>query len=128
MQKPDILEHGTELRVITRFTAALNENKEAEFRRTISTRFENSALRAPDSFRDLEILKLPKGELEIVESTTDDQGRCETVAREKPEPPSISSFSSKTRPKAAGSSMTSCSASRKKGPAPPNPLSNSWIS
>jgi hypothetical protein len=83
MQKPDILEHGTELRVISRFTAALNENKEAEFRRTISTRFENSALRAPDSFRDLEILKLPKGELEIVESTHDEQGRCETVAKEK---------------------------------------------
>ncbi|MFN5076443.1 MAG: hypothetical protein ACK5MO_12695, partial [Planctomyces sp.] len=43
MQTPDILAHGTELRVITRFTAALNENKEAEFRRTISTRFEISA-------------------------------------------------------------------------------------
>ncbi|MFM7832887.1 MAG: DUF3828 domain-containing protein [Planctomycetaceae bacterium] len=83
MQKPDILEHGTELRVISKFSASLNENKEAEFRRTVSTRFENSALRAPDSFRDLEILKLPKGELEIVESSEVEAGRCETVAREK---------------------------------------------
>ena len=83
MQKPDILEHGTELRVISKFSASLNEDKEAEFRRTVSTRFENSALRAPDSFRNLEILKLPKGELEIVESSEVEAGRCETVAKEK---------------------------------------------
>jgi hypothetical protein len=83
LQKPDFIEHGTEQRVISKFSASLNENKETEFRRSISTRFENAALRAPDAFRDLDILKLPKGTLEVVESSIDEQGRCETVAKEK---------------------------------------------
>ena len=83
LQKPDFIEHGTEQRVISKFSASLNENKEAEFRRSISTRFENAALRAPDAFKDLDILKLPKGTLEVVESSIDEQGRCETVAKEK---------------------------------------------
>lgn len=81
--KPDIIEHGTELRVITHFTDALAENKEQPFRRTVSTRFEKQALRSPDAFNDLEILKLPKEQLEIIESKAIDASRYETVAKAK---------------------------------------------
>ena len=81
--KPDIIEHGTELRVITQFTDALAENKEPAFRRVVSSRFEKQALRSPDAFSDLEILKLPKAKLEIVESKSVDANRMETIAKEK---------------------------------------------
>lgn len=80
---PSVLEHGTEKRVIDRFTQSLDESNERAFRRAVSTRFEQQALRSPEAFRDLEILKLPKGDLEIVESTEKDKGRYETVAKEK---------------------------------------------
>lgn len=81
--KPDIIEHGTELRVITHFTDALAENKEQPFRRTVSTRFEKQALRTSEAFSDLEILKLPKEHLQIVESKSVDANRYETVAKAK---------------------------------------------
>ncbi|MEY2725305.1 MAG: hypothetical protein RLZZ458_1172 [Planctomycetota bacterium] len=80
---PSVLEHGTEKRVIDRLSQALQESNERAFRRAVSTRFEQKALRSPDAFRDLEILKLPKAELEVVESTEKEAGRYETVAKEK---------------------------------------------
>ena len=80
---PSVLEHGTEKRVIDRFTQSLEESNERAFRRSVSTRFEQQALRSSEAFRDLEILKLPKGELEIVESAEKEKGRYETVAKEK---------------------------------------------
>jgi hypothetical protein len=80
---PSVLEHGTEQRVIGRFSEALAEGNERAFRRVVSSRFEQQALRSTEAFRDLEILKLPKGELEIVESVEKEPGRYETVAKEK---------------------------------------------
>lgn len=80
---PSVLEHGTEQRVLSLFTESLDENNERSFRRAVSTRFEEHALRSPEAFRDLEILKLPKGPLEIVESKKTESGSYETVAKEK---------------------------------------------
>lgn len=81
--KPDMLEHGTEQRAINSFTEALAEDKEAAFRRTVSTRFEKQAMRSKDSFKDLEILSLPKDKLEIVESKEADENKREVVAKLK---------------------------------------------
>lgn len=80
---PSVLEHGTEQKVLSQFTESLEENNERAFRRAVSTRFENHALRSPEAFKDLEILKLPKGQLEIVESKKTENGGYETVAKEK---------------------------------------------
>ncbi|MEY3173672.1 MAG: hypothetical protein RLZZ436_1586 [Planctomycetota bacterium] len=80
---PSVLEHGTEQRVLSQFTEALEESNERAFRRAVSTRFEQHALRSEEAFRDLEILKLPKGTLEIVESKKTEAGGYETVAKEK---------------------------------------------
>lgn len=81
--KPDAIEFGTEQRAINSFTEALAENKEAAFRRTVSTRFEQQALRSRDSFKDLEILSLPKEKLEVVESKEADENKIEAVAKLK---------------------------------------------
>jgi hypothetical protein len=82
--KPAIMEgHVTEQRVITRFTDAMAENKEQSLRSIVSTRFEHKALRSKDSFKDLEILSLPKSELKVVESTQLSVDRYETIAEEE---------------------------------------------
>ncbi len=80
---PSVLEHGSEQRALSLFTESLAENNERSFRRAVSTRFEEHALRSPDAFKDLEILKLPKGPLEIIESKKTESGNYETVAKEK---------------------------------------------
>jgi hypothetical protein len=77
--------HGTEQRVITQFTDSLAEDKESAFRRIVSTRFEQKALRSPESYKDLEILNLPKVPLEVVESKEIENGAREVVAKEEKE-------------------------------------------
>lgn len=63
-----------EERVITQFVDALEEENVRAMRRVVSTDFEQKALRSDDVLRDLGIVKLPKGELEIldVDETSDD--------------------------------------------------------
>ena len=56
-----------EERVITDFVAALDEENVPAIRRVVSTEFERKAMRSDDVLRDLEIVKLPKGEMEIIE-------------------------------------------------------------
>ena len=56
-----------EERVITDFVAALDEENVPAMRRVVSTEFERKAMRSDDVLRDLEIVKLPKGEMKIVE-------------------------------------------------------------
>jgi len=81
--KPAVMDgHATEQRVITLFTDALAEDNEAAFRKVVSTRFEQKAMRSGDSFRDLSILHLPKTKLEVVESKELPDGMRETVAKE----------------------------------------------
>ena len=62
-------------RVITDFVAALDEENIPALRRVVSTDFERKALRSDDVLRDLEIVKLPSGELEIlkIDEATDGQ-------------------------------------------------------
>ena len=84
--KPSIMDgHGTEQRVVGLFTDAIAENNEAAFRRIVSTRFEQKAMRSPDAFKDLEILNLPKTKLEVVESKELEDKRLEAVAKEEKE-------------------------------------------
>ena len=84
--KPSIMDgHGTEQRVVGLFTDAIAENNEAAFRRIVSTRFEQKAMRSPDAFKDLEILNLPKTKLEVVESKELADKRLEAVAKEEKE-------------------------------------------
>ena len=75
--------HRTEQRIITQFTDALSEDNEAALRRIVSTRFEQKAMRSTDSYKDLEILNLPKTTLEVVESKEPDDGVLEVVAKEE---------------------------------------------
>lgn len=82
--KPSIMDgHGTEQRVVSLFTEALAEDNEAAFRRIVSTRFEQKALRAKDSYKDLEILSLPKTKLEVVESKELEPNKFEAVAKDE---------------------------------------------
>jgi hypothetical protein len=82
--KPSIMDgHGTEQRVVGLFTDAIAENNEAAFRRVVSTRFEQKAMRSPDAFKDLEILNLPRTKLEVVESKELAEKRLEAVAKEE---------------------------------------------
>ncbi|MBC7968328.1 MAG: hypothetical protein H7Z17_20675, partial [Fuerstia sp.] len=81
--KPSLMDgHITENRAITQFTDALTEDNEKAFRRSVSTRFEQRAMRSPDSWKDLEIMKLPKVKLEIDDSTTVDEHTFETIAKD----------------------------------------------
>ena len=82
--KPSIMDgHGTENRAITQFTDALIEDNEKAFRRSVSTRFEHRALRSPDAWKDLEIMKLPKVKLEIDDSTVVDEHTFEVIAKDE---------------------------------------------
>lgn len=56
-----------EERVITQFVDALEEENVTAMRRVVSTEFEQKALRSEDVLRDLDIIDLPKGELEILD-------------------------------------------------------------
>lgn len=64
-----------EERVITQFVDALEEENVPAIRRVVSTEFERKALRSDDVLRDLDIVKLPEGELEIldVDEPSDDR-------------------------------------------------------
>ncbi len=82
--KPQILEgNAVEKRAITQFTDALTEDNEKAFRRSVSTRFEQRAMRSTDAWKDLDILKLPKTKLEIDESTSLDDNTFETIAKDE---------------------------------------------
>ena len=51
--KPSIMDgHITENRAITQFTDALIEENEKAFRRSVSTRFEQRAMRSADAWKD----------------------------------------------------------------------------
>ena len=79
-----LLSHGgLEQRVIEQFTDALDEENEPALRRVASTRFENTALRSEDVLTDLRVLRLPKGDLSIVESRDLDDGRREVIVKEE---------------------------------------------
>ena len=58
-----------EERVIDQFVDALEEENVPAIRRIVSTEFEQRAMRSDDVLRDLDIVKLPKGELEIIDVT-----------------------------------------------------------
>ncbi len=75
--------HGTEQRVITQFTDARSEDNEAAFRRVVSTRFEQKALRSAEAYKDLEILNLPKTPLEVVESKEPGDGVMDVIAKQE---------------------------------------------
>lgn len=82
--KPPIMEgNATENRAITQFSDALIEDNEKAFRRSVSTRFEQRAMRSTDAWKDLDILKLPKTKLEIDESTALDDNTFETIAKDE---------------------------------------------
>ena len=82
--KPSIMEgHIAENRAITQFTDALIEDNEKAFRRSVSTRFEQRAMRSADAWKDLEIMKLPKVKLEIDDSTSVDENMFETIAKDE---------------------------------------------
>jgi hypothetical protein len=82
--KPSIMDgHATESRAITQFTDALIEDNEKAFRRCVSTRFEQRAMRSPDAWKDMEIMKLPKVKLEIDDSTSVDENTFETIAKDE---------------------------------------------
>ena len=82
--KPSIMDgHITENRAITQFTDALIEDNEKAFRRSVSTRFEERAMRSADAWKDLEIMKLPKVKLEIDDSTSVDENTFETIAKDE---------------------------------------------
>lgn len=82
--KPPIMEgNAAENRAITQFTDALVEDNEKAFRRSVSTRFEQRAMRSTDAWKDLDILKLPKTKLEIDESTSLDENTFETIAKDE---------------------------------------------
>ena len=82
--KPSIMDgHITENRAITQFTDALIEDNEKAFRRSVSTRFEQRAMRSADAWKDLEIMKLPKVKLEIDDSTVVDENTFETIAKDE---------------------------------------------
>ena len=82
--KPSIMDgHVTESRSITQFTDALIEDNEKAFRRSVSTRFEQRAMRSADVWKDLEIMKLPKVKLEIDDSTSVDENTFETIAKDE---------------------------------------------
>ncbi len=82
--KPQIMEgHIAENRAITQFTDALIEDNEKAFRRSVSTRFEQRAMRSADAWKDLDIMKLPKVKLEIDESTSVDENMYETIVKDE---------------------------------------------
>ena len=56
-----------EQRVITQCVDALEEENVPAIRRLASTEFQQKAMRSDNVVRDLEIVKLPKGDLEIVD-------------------------------------------------------------
>ena len=56
-----------EQRVVETFRDALREENEPALRRISSTRFESLALRSEDVLSDLRVMRLPKGELSIVD-------------------------------------------------------------
>lgn len=56
-----------EQRVVEQFRDALREENEPALRRISSTRFESIALRSEDVLSDLRVMRLPKGELSVVD-------------------------------------------------------------
>ena len=82
--KPQIMEGNiVENRALMQFSDALMEDNEKAFRRSVSTRFEQRAMRSEDAWKDLDILKLPKTKLEIDESTSIDESNFETIVKDE---------------------------------------------
>lgn len=73
---------GLEQRVIEQFTDALDEENEPALRRVASTRFETTAMRSDDVLTDLGVLRLPKGDVSVVESRDLEDGRREVIVKE----------------------------------------------
>ena len=71
----EVFRKQREEKLIRLFTESLAEDNERAFRRAVSTRFESLALRAPEAFRDLDILELPGERLEIIEVKSDGERR-----------------------------------------------------
>ncbi|MCA9059357.1 MAG: hypothetical protein KDA85_12695, partial [Planctomycetaceae bacterium] len=74
-----------EQRIISDFADALSEDNEQALRFATSTRFEEKALRSETAFSDLEIVDLPEGKLEIVETKEQDDGSRLVVVKDEAE-------------------------------------------
>ena len=72
-----------EQRVVEQFADAVREENEPALRRITSTEFEQKALRSDDVLRDLRVLRLPTGELSVVEVTDLSPSRREVIVKEE---------------------------------------------
>lgn len=72
-----------EERIVGEFADALREENEPALRRVTSSEFEEKALRSDDVLRDLEVLRLPTGELNVVEVKDISPNRREVVVKEE---------------------------------------------
>lgn len=72
-----------EQRVVEQFAEAMREENEPALRRITSTKFEEKALRSEDVLRDLRVLRLPTGELSVVEVKDVSANRREVVVKEE---------------------------------------------
>ena len=81
-------------------------------RRVVSTEFERKAMRSDDVLRDLEIVKLPKGEMKIVEISEPSEDSRSVIVTDDSETSSNSNWFATIR-NSAGLSMTCWYASRK---------------
>ncbi|MEP3478221.1 MAG: hypothetical protein ABJZ55_03130 [Fuerstiella sp.] len=71
-----------EQRVVETFRDALREENEPALRRISSTRFESLALRSEDVLSDLRVMRLPKGELSVVDVQVVSETEKLVVAKE----------------------------------------------
>jgi hypothetical protein len=83
LDKQVMKQNSMEHRVINQFADALEEENEAALRNTASVRFEEKAMRSNTAFRDMEILNLPKEELEVVEIEKVSDTKRHVVVREE---------------------------------------------
>ncbi len=71
-----------EERVITEFVAAVDEENVPAMRRVVSTEFERKALRSDDVLRDLDLVKLPSGELDVVKVEESEDNQRSVIVRD----------------------------------------------
>ena len=72
-----------EERVVGLFTDALDEENEPALRRITSSRFEQKALRSEDVLSDLRVLRLPSGNLSVVEVKEQSEDQREVIVKEE---------------------------------------------
>lgn len=72
-----------EQRVVDQFAEAVREENEPALRRITSGRFEDKALRSEDVLRDLRVLKLPTGEVSVVEVEEIDEDHRQVIVKEE---------------------------------------------